>query len=231
MRRVAFALCATFSLAAEQPEVDRQFWSEINLYWQFHPDARLVFMAQHSRDRDVDYEDVEFATYFDYYVRRFKPMLFQRLLERDQSRAKRIVLRAAYLASRSISKSPVIVEHRPYIQGTLRWAFPYELLMSSRNRGQFRFSNGAYSWRYRNELKLERDFNIYRVPATPYAAAEVFYDSKSGTVNRFRYSAGFVILVQHWMEVEPYFTRQSTSQVQPRNENALGITLHFYLLN
>jgi hypothetical protein len=218
-----------FEADAQQAEVDRQFWSEANLYWQFHPAARLVFMSSESRDRDVAYADIEYGAYLDFYVTRFRPLLFRRIAQRDDARMQRLVLRAGYIDSHSLNQEPPTVEHRPLIQGTIRWTFPYALLLSSRSRVEFRIINGEYAWRYRHELKIERDFKIRRLPLTVYASAEAFYDSKSGTVNRYRYSSGTVLLIERWFGLEPYFTRQSTSFVQPRNENALGLTLNFYL--
>jgi hypothetical protein len=221
-------LAVLFVITAKaQNTVDWQAWGETDFYWQFHPDVRLVVASAH--DRDVNYTDVKFETFLDFYVPRFRPILFRRLVERDDARMQRIVLRMGYVASHSVGEEPSTLEHRPLAEGTLRWAFPFALLLSDRNRFEFRIVNGMYSWRYRNRVRIERDFKVRTLPLTTYVSTEGFYDSKAGSVNRLRYSGGLVLPINRWFFVEPYFTRQSTSNVEPRNENAVGLTLQFYL--
>jgi hypothetical protein len=224
------SLTVLFAAAASgQGTVSWQFWPEADLYWQFHPNIRLVLGAEH--ERDVDYPDVKFEAFLDFFVPRFRPILFRRLVENDDARMQRIVLRTGYINSHSVGEQPAKIEHRPLVEATLRWAFPGSLLLSDRNRFEFRFVNGVYSWRYRNQARLERDFKLRAVPLSSYGSVEAFYDSKSSSFNRVRYSAGLVMPVKHWLSVEPYLMRQSTSAVEPRNEDIVGLTLDFYLRN
>src|SRR5262249_44551335 len=154
-------------------------------------------------DRDVDYPDVKFLAFVDFFVTRFHPILFRRLVESDDARMQRIVLRIGYVNSHSVGDQPAKIEHRPLVEGTLRWAFPGSVLLSDRNRFEFRFVSGAYSWRYRNQVKLEKDFKLDGAPLTSYGSAEAFYDSNTDSFNRFRYSAGLVVPVKRWLSVEP----------------------------
>ncbi len=225
----AGALILFAAIMARADDVEKEFWPEVNLFWKFHPNARLELMTQDARDRDTDYRDVEVAAYLDFYVRRFQPLLFRRFTEEDDSRMQRMVLRIGYLESWSIGHTPNTVEDRPLVQATVRWAFAQKLLLSSRNRLEFRFINGTYSWRFREQLKLERDFKIRRLAVTVYLSSEAFYDSRYDTVNRWRYTGGSVWQVQKWLGVEPYFTRQVTTTSTARDENAIGLTLQFYV--
>src|SRR5258706_3239291 len=101
----------------QQRNVDLQFWSEADVYRQFHPEARLVLTGSQSRDHDVVYSDIEYGAYLDFYVPRFRPILFTRIAERDDARMRRLVLRAGCISSRSLNHEPPTVERRPLIQG------------------------------------------------------------------------------------------------------------------
>jgi hypothetical protein len=60
-------------------------------------------------------------------------------------------------------------------------------------------------------------------------SAEVFYDSRFGTVNRQRYQLGAeVVLSPHW-RVEPSFIRQEDQRSEPAHLNAVGLSLKYYL--
>lgn len=206
-------------------------WSEADVYWHFNPRVRLVFLASASDRRDVTYSDVETGVNLDFFVPRFRPILFRRLVETDDARMQRIVLRIGYHVSRSINHEPPTIEHRPLVEATLRWAFPYAILLSDRNRAEFRIISGDYSWRYRNELKLERDFKIRRYAFTGYISAEGFFDSRTDSISRHRYTLGSVLPAGRRFDLEPYFTHQIDLGDQPRHATAIGFTLNVYLEN
>ena len=103
--------------------------------------------------------------------------------------------------------------------------------MSNRARGEFRFVNGAYSWRYRNQMKFDKDFQVRHYALTAYTSAEAFYDSTTNRWDRFRFTGGMLFPIGKRFAVEPYYTRQIATHSQPRNINVLGLTLQLYLLN
>lgn len=81
-------------------------------------------------------------------------------------------------------------EHRIITEQTFRQHLPFEILLSDRNRADFRFINGDFSFRYRNRVKLEREFRLFGRSLTPYGAVEVFYDTRFNVWNRNRVTAG-----------------------------------------
>lgn len=115
------------------------------------------------------------------------------------------------------------------------------ILLSDRNREDFRFVNGKFSFRYRNRVTLEREFRLFKRSVTPYGSVEVFYDSRFEVWNRNRLTAGMQIQVKRgfpWLrELQPrkqvilelYYTRQNDSRSQPNHVHAIGATLvlHF----
>ena len=94
------------------------------------------------------------------------------MIGQDATRAKRITIRAGYRYKRSLNTEVPVNENRPTAEFTLRWVFPEGVLMSNRARGEFRFVNGAFSWRYRDLLKFEKDFHMRDYAFTAYTSAE-----------------------------------------------------------
>ena len=52
------------------------------------------------------------------------------------------------------------------------------MLLSDRNRVEFRDIGWQFFWRYRNRLTSERTFTFRGYRFTPYLRAEAFYDDK-----------------------------------------------------
>ncbi len=69
---------------------------------------------------------------------------------------------------------------------------------------------------------------IFSSVTVPSIRAEVFYDSRFGTVNRQRYHAGIeVVWSGHW-RIEPSFTRQEDQRSGPAHVNGFGLALKYY---
>lgn len=53
-------------------------------------------------------------------------------------------------------------EHQILSEQTLRKLLPGDLLLSDRNREDFRFINGGFSFRYRNRVTIERELPLFK---------------------------------------------------------------------
>jgi hypothetical protein len=105
---------------------------------------------------------------------------------------------------------------------------PGKILMSDRNRTDFRIIDGEYRPRYRNRLKVERNFKTGRFELNPYAHAEAFYDWHLKMFNRFRYTAGIEWTITRHIILESYYARQNDTAPSRRSVNALGAVAQFY---
>ena len=205
-----------------------EFWPELDAFFSLSEHLRLIVSAK--RERDIDFSNDEFGADLELSVSHFRPFLLGRVIELDATRAKRITIRAGYRYKRSLNTGAPVNENRPTAEFTLRWVFAEGILMSNRARGEFRFVNGAFSWRYRDLLKFEKDFHLRHYELTAYASAEAFYNSATGTWDRFRFSGGMLFPLGKRFAAEPYYTRQIATHSHPRNINALGLTLQLHLL-
>jgi hypothetical protein len=179
-------------LLAQNIDTVNEFWPEWQILISTSKTTRVMLDVNATKEKDVDYSNFEAGVHFDFFFPQFKHFLFRRLVSEDKTRNQMLLFRVGYRVDRSLNQATTVVEQRPLVEGTLRWVFPDNVLMSDRNRIEFRFINGSFSWRYRNELKFERDFRIARFPFTAYLSTEPFYDSRYRAWNRFFFTYGMV---------------------------------------
>lgn len=105
----------------------------------------------------------------------------------DQSKDRPVMLRLGY---RYMPSTDGTVEHRGFAEATGRYPLLRGVLLSDRNRVEFRDISGQFFWRYRNRLSSERTFAIHGYHFTPYLRAEAFYDEKVSKWSRTALTAG-----------------------------------------
>lgn len=223
---VLVLVCAGCVYAQDRSATETEFWPEADIFWKFNDHIRLLFLTAWAKDRDEEAHELEIGAFLDVFVPRFRPLLFRRTSNQDDARARRIALRAGYRHVRYPNRDSK--EDRLETDATLRWVLPASLLMSDRNRGEYRFIDGDFAWRFRHELKFERDFEIARLPVTPYVSGEIFYDSRFETISRWRLTAGSTFRVSPRWAIEPYYTRQIARELGFRKTQAAGLTVIFY---
>ena len=159
----------------------------------------------------------------------------------DYTVNRRLVLRAGYQYGFSITEADPFKEHRPLVEQTLRQQLPLKILLSDRNREEFRLVNGDFSFRYRNRLMLEREFLLPKRSITPYGSIEVYHDSRFKAWNRNRLTVGLqvqlrkalpllsLVTPRKQVTLDLYYTKQNDSRSQPNHVKAIGtaLTIHF----
>ena len=102
--------------------------------------------------------------------------------------------------------------------------------LADRNRVEFRWVNGKYSTRYRNQVTVERSFQKRGVRFSPYAWGELFYDGQTHSWNENRYAFGVQLPYKRIFMLDNYYQRQNCT-CSPHHENVWGLTLNFYFRN
>lgn len=214
---------------AQETNTRNEFWPEINVYINVKPKVRLFLLGTVSKSvedgeiRNAQSFEAQVGAHIDY-------------IPNDH-----IILRAGYRFGTSVgdTDSPY-KEHRILTEQTLRKLLPGDLLLSDRNREDFRFVNGDFSFRYRNRVKVEREFDLFKGRTiTPYVSAEIFYDTRSSSWNRNRLAVGFeqslrrgplrrMLLHKRQVILDLYYMRQNDSGSETLHVNAIGAALVFY---
>lgn len=206
-----------------------EFWPEIDVYVQLNDRFRLFFLGTVSKS----IEDGE--------VRNSQAYEAQLGAHLDYIPNKHVILRTGYRYGSSVrSNDDPFKEHRFLTEQTLRQMIPGGIMLSDRNREDFRFINGEFSFRYRNRVTIEREFHLFKKRTiTPYASGEGYYDTRFDTWNRNRWSVGVqtslrrgpilkMLLPKRQIILDLYFMRQNDSRSDSPHINALGAVLAFY---
>ncbi|HKR11706.1 MAG TPA: DUF2490 domain-containing protein [Pyrinomonadaceae bacterium] len=220
---VGFLIVSWCAGAGAQADTRTEIWSEVDVYVPLDEKFRLFFMIKVNRAEETrDDREVTLGAHVDYNVN------------------KRFTLRGGYRYVFAPGDNP-FKEHRLITEQTFRQDLPLAILVSDRNRQDFRVVNGSFSFRYRNRVMLEREFRVFERSITPYGAVEVFYDTRFDVWNRNRLTAGTQIQLKRGFpllrELTPrkqvildlYYTKQNDSRSQPNHIHAIGasLALHF----
>src|ERR1043166_4620986 len=151
-----------------------EFWPEIDVYAPLNKKVRLFFLFTTTQSEETKSNlEGQFGAHVDYTVN------------------SRFGLRAGYRYGFSIKEVHPFKEHRPLLEETLRQRMSLKILLSDRNREEFRFVKGQFSFRY-NRITLELEFVTTR-SITPYISMEAYHDSRFKAWNRNRLTAGLQI--------------------------------------
>jgi hypothetical protein len=231
VRKSFRALLALLVLAlpagAQESDSTNEFWPEFDIYIKLNEKSRIFYLYAGTKQENLGaFADGQTGVHFDFYtIPAFRPVI----TSIDQSRSKFLMVRVGYLVSRPKNNSGTATEHMATTEATARAQLRGGLLLSDRNRFDFRWVEGDARHRYRNRLKLERTFAIGRFQFTPYGHAELFYDLKPRDWSRLRYAAGAEFSLTKRIVVEGYFLRQNTWASVPQFVNAFGTAVQFYL--
>jgi hypothetical protein len=220
-RLALFCILATQAFS-QRTSSTNEFWPELDAFLTLHQNVRLILSAK--SERDAEFHNTELGSEIELSLHRFGPVLDLPWADQDATRRTLISIRAGYRYKRSFDTTLPVHENRPDLEFTLRWVFHENILVSNRARWELRFVSGSpFSWRYRDRLRLEKDFKLHRYTFTWYIATEPFYNSRTSRWDRFRFSSGAVFPVSRWFSVEPYYLREIAPDAQPRSTNALGL--------
>ena len=227
-------LSDTRTVRAQEPTTRDEFWPSIEAYINVKPKVRLYLLGTVSKaieDGELfnaqSYE-AQIGVHVDY-------------IPNDQ-----LILRAGYRYGRAVGETDDgFREHRVLTDQILRKLLPGDLLLTDRNREEFRFITGDFSFRYRNRVTIEREFQWFRLPLfrgrtiTPYVSGEISFDTRFGIWNRNRYAVGVIqslrrgpilrkFLPKRQVNLDLYYMHQNDSRSSPPHVNALGAALVFY---
>lgn len=214
--------------AAQEAETVEQFWPEANVYVRLNEGQRLFFLVAPVRERNVGQSEIQVGAHWEIGL---SPRLRAgRLSEKyDADRLRYLRFRAGIRYATSLDESDTDEEWRGILELTPRARLPGDIIGAFRNRGDLRWINGDFSWRYRPRVWLEREFGISTsVALVPYGSAEIFYDSRYEAWSRTRYQLGVAVPLSKEFAPEVYLSRQRDEEPTLKYTNALGFVLGFY---
>jgi len=130
---------------------------EFDLYLQLEPMIRVQFQSLFVGDLTTNDWQANQAFFVETAL---KPVLRRRLRQEPDVYLNRyLTFTAGYRYRTNLANGASSHENRGILEFTSRYPLPWHLVISDRNRGEFRFIQGqSSSTRYRNRLRLEYDF-------------------------------------------------------------------------
>lgn len=214
---------------AQEPSTRQEFWPEVDIYINVKPKVRIYLLGTISKS----VEDGELFNAQSYEA--------QVGVHVDYIPNKHLILRTGYRYGTAVGNNDDgFREHRILTEQTLRKLLPGDFLVSDRNREDFRFISGDFSFRYRNRVTIEREVPVFKGRTiTPYVSGEIFYDTRYHVWNRNRVAVGVqhslrrgpllkMVLPKRQIILDLYLMRQNDSRSNAPHVNALGASLAFH---
>jgi hypothetical protein len=202
-----------------------EFLPEIDTYFKLNPDIRFVFQVKDTREGG-DPTQVEIGPGIEFYLKPLLKLKDVTKFDLDDAKSRPLVLSIGYRYVPSPDK-PTVNRLEPV--ATFHLPSPGRMLVSDRNRFDLDWSNGIFTWRYRNRLTLERPFTIRSYHPAPYASAEVFYESQFGKLSTTALYAGCLFPLGKHVELDPYYEHENNTGKRPNQQvNAAGLVLNLH---
>jgi len=189
------------------------------------PSIRIGFLTAQSRENG-NRTDAELGPSIDFYLKPRTHLKRLAVFELDDSKSRPLFGRFGY---RVLPSTEGPLEHRILTEGTPRFPLKAGVVLSDRNRTEFRFLDGQFSWRYRNRLTSERTISLIGYHLTPYMRAEGFYDSRYSKWSRTALVIGSTYPIRKHTEIDTSYELQNdTSGPQHTQLNAIALELNLY---
>jgi hypothetical protein len=213
-------------LATKSQEV----WPSLDLYYKISPKSRLYGTISGTKLEESNYADGGVGIFFDYFT--FPPKLANKFLpdRNDSLPGKFLWLRGGYQYGTSPPEAEnPFKEHTIVSEVNTRSYLPYQVLLTLKNRVDWRVLDGEFQGRYRPRVMLERDLRTEYMYFTASAFVEYFAYFGNSSINRFRTQVGVEFRVTKFINYEVYWNHQFASGDEVAENDAFGMSLKVYL--
>jgi hypothetical protein len=225
---IIIVLCSQQLVAQDSSGTKQEVWPEVNLFYKFNSKFRIYANYSATKLKNSSYTDGGFGIYLDYFTaaRAREKLGFN---TRDSTAGYYLWLRAGYLHSSTPPESEDPIKENTFVtEASVRFHLPYEILLTNKNRIDWRSVNGNFQARYRPRLTFEKDMRTEYLYFTPNIYGEYYCYFNGAGLNRFRISAGIQTKVTKHLEFETYYVHQFANGKNVNALNAMGFTLKFY---
>ena len=203
-----------------------QFLPEIDTYLKLNPYIRVSFQAKDTREGG-DPTQAEIGPSMEFYLKPLVRLKEITVFDLDDAKARPLVLTAGY---RYLSAPGKPGTNRIPIAVTSHLPLTAKLVLTDRNRADLDWSNGSFTWRYRNMLSFERTVAIGSYHLIPYASAEIYYESQYSKVSTTELYIGTHLPLGKHLQLSPYYEHQNNTGKHPNQQvHGVGLTLDIYL--
>jgi hypothetical protein len=208
-----------------------EIWPEIDAFYGINPRTRLLFTAASTRSQETASSgttptEAQFSANFDYTL---KPIERRDVPEAEWSKNRYLWTRIGYRYVTSLGEANPYNEHTALGELTVRVPLGADVWVADRTRVDLRNINGVQSQRYRARVTVEKEAKAWGHVITPYAQAELYYDTRYSKWSRVLYEAGIDFTITRAWRLEPYLALQvDTPNDSTTRTFAVGLILKYY---
>jgi hypothetical protein len=206
MSRVRMARCAAVGAmiaVASSDAQTTQYRPELDIYWKSSSHARTFFQVGGQEENSQSPTDPLIGLFEDF------------LFDPDG------YLRAGYRYNLHSYES------RPLVEAAFRVFKTGPVRLLNRNRVEWRWVDGKYSYRIRERVQLQRVPPPKGLGLAPYAMFEAYYDSRYRTIARLAPRVGTSLRLGGPAAMDVYYMRQDNLRGRPAYVNTGGLILQF----
>lgn len=218
-------LLAILLVGSAAAQID-QFLPEVNLYYKFRQDSRLWLQAKQTREAGEPVS-AEFGPSLDLLLKPWSVLSSIAIFDVDPSKDRPVIFSLGYRYLPYTSGPPANrMEPVATFNLPLRRV---KVLLSDRNRFDLDWQNGGFHWRYRNRVQFTRAFIAGRFHFSPYASAEVFYQSQFAKWATTAIFVGSYFPIGIHLQLNPYYEHQNFTGKSPNQQfNQAGLQLNIF---
>lgn len=208
----------------------QEVWPSTDVYYRINQKFRLYATAAATRMEESSYSDGAIGLFVDYFTFPLTKIKLFRPNHADSLPGKFMWLRGGYQYSATPpSAEDPFKENMLVTEANARYYLPFDVLLTWKNRFDWRINNGEFSSRYRPRLMLEKDLRTEYLFFTANGFVEYFANFGNGSVNRLRTQFGVELRVTKRMNYEVFWNHQFANDPEIQQVDAFGMTLKFYL--
>ena len=202
-----------------------QFIPEVDAHLTVNSRIRTYLEAKNDRDGG-DPQQFGIGPSVQFYLKPLIKLKKVTVFDLDDSKSRFLVLETGY---RYITAPNSPSENRIITAATANFPLKAFFFLSDRNRFDWDWKNGAFTWRYRNKLTLNRTFSISGYHLIPYVAAEPYYESQYGKWSTTSLYGGCLFPVGRYVQFNSYYEYENNTGKHPnQTDHAVGVALNLY---
>ncbi len=223
------ATCCIQGLAVGQlARKTQEVWPSIDVFYRVNDKLRLYATASGTKKDSSNYTDGSIGIFLDLFA--FPILAKRRVNHLEELPGTYLRLRGGYQMSASPASAEDPFQENLYVlQADGRTILPASILLTLRNRFDFRFNEGDFSTRYRPRLALERDFRTEYLFFTVSSFMEYYANLGQSQLNRFRFQLGLEVKVTRHLAYESFWNHQFSNEPSISRVDAFGMVLKLYL--
>jgi hypothetical protein len=212
---------------AQTSASEKEVWPQVIASFELTPKTRLQVYGQRQNGEEFGYLQNKFGAMMNFSMRRLIKLPHEEI---DKENEYTVVIGAGYEYLQTNQNGDAKRENRLVLQGTAHLLPALRVLLTNRNRVEFRWNNGTYDFRYRNKTVINRNLKLNGFRFTPYISGELFWDRNHHSWNENQYSFGVQFPYKKILMLDTYYLHQNCTTCTQPHVDVLGLTLNLYLL-